>query len=139
MTRCGTLLPDTNTILRYLLKDEPFDCAQGQYAKAEAVFEAVRLGQKQAVIMEGVVLECLYVMTKYYKVPRRAAAESLRGLLDYRGIRNENRDELAAALERFSATRLDFVDCLLAETAVSRNMEVFPFHEGLRKAGTAKG
>ena len=57
MTKCGMLLPDTNTILRYLLKDEP-----GQYARAEAVFEAVRLGQKQAVILEGVVLECLYVI-----------------------------------------------------------------------------
>ena len=129
MTKCGILLPDTNAILRYLLKDEP-----GQYARAEAVFEAVRLGQKQAVILEGVVLECLYVMTKYYGVPRLPAAESLRDLLEYRGIRNENRDELAAALRRFAATKLDFVDCLLAEAAVSRKMEVFTFDEGLRKA-----
>ena len=128
MTKCGVLLPDTNTILRYLLKDDP-----GQYALAEAVFEAVRLGQKQALILEGVVLECLYVMTKYYKVPRRQAAESLKGMLEYRGVRNENRDELSAALEKFAATRLDFVDCLLAEMAVRHKMEVFTFDEGLRK------
>lgn len=128
MTKSGVLLPDTNTILRYLLKDEP-----GQYALAESVFEKVRLGQKQAVILEGVVLECLYVMTKYYKVPRRQAAESLRGMLEYRGIRNENRDELLGALEKFAATRLDFVDCLLGEMAVSRKMEIFTFDEGIRK------
>ena len=120
MTKSGVLLPDTNTILRYLLKDEP-----DQYARAEAVFEGVRLGQKQAMILEGVVLECLYVMTKYYRVPRQQAAESLKGMLEYRGIRNENRDELSAALERFAATRLDFVDCLLAETALSRKLEIF--------------
>jgi predicted nucleic-acid-binding protein len=128
VTKCGILLPDTNTILRYLLKDD-----FGQYAQAEAVFDAVRLGQKQAVIMDGVVLECLYVMTKYYKVPRQEAAESLGGMLGYRGIRNENREELTAALERFAATRLDFMDCLLAETAKSRKMDIFTFDEGLRK------
>ena len=133
MTKCGMLLPDTNAILRYLLRDVP-----DQYARAEQMFEDVRLGHKQAVIMEGVVLECLHVMLKYYKIPRRQAAESLRGLLEYRGIRNEDRDELTAALNRFSITQLDFVDCLLAETAIRRKMEVFTFDAKLSKAIGAK-
>ena len=58
MQRQKILLPDTNTILRYLLKDIP-----DLFKKANDVFELVRLGERQAIILESVVLESVYVLS----------------------------------------------------------------------------
>ena len=59
MRRPATL-PDTNVILRYLLADVP-----EQFTTAKEFFEKVRTGVEPAVISESVLVECLYVLTKF--------------------------------------------------------------------------
>ena len=51
-------------------------------------------GRTQVIFLEGVLIECLYVLTKYYKVTRAEAAGSLVGLLHYKGV--VNRDKAVA-------------------------------------------
>ncbi len=109
-------LPDTNVILRYLLADEP------QYhEKAARFFEKVRTGAEKAVILESVLVECVYVLTKFYKVPKEEAAGKLRDLMHYKGIANADRAELAEALSLFSRKpSLGIVDCILSAKCVFR-------------------
>lgn len=63
--RVRTVLPDTNVVLRYLLRDH-----EEHYVKAYAFFEAVREGKRRALLLDGVLVECVYVLTKFYRVPR---------------------------------------------------------------------
>jgi len=120
-------LPDTNTILRYLLGDEP-----RLYEKAAKVFEKVRTGEEKVVILESVLVECIYVLTKFYKVPKKEASAKLQELLHYRGVMNDDRDELVEALTTFAEkSSLDIVDCILCAKAKKSNMPLFTFDEAL--------
>ena len=121
-------LPDTNVIIRYLIKDD-----LNQYAVAEAFFTQVLNGATKAVILEGVLVECVYILTKIYKVPREEAAVRLADLLLYKGMQNRDREELLVALSLFAEKNLDIVDCLLCAKARKNAAILFTFDEDLKK------
>lgn len=121
-------LPDTNFILRYLLQDH-----EVHFLEASDFFEKVRLGKESALIAESVLLECLYVLTKHYKVPRSEASESLNGILLYKGIVNQDREVLIRALTLFAESSLDAVDCLLVHRALTEGHGVRSFDKALLK------
>jgi predicted nucleic acid-binding protein len=121
-------LPDTNIIVRYLVADEPT-----LHAKAKKFFDTVKSGGVRAVVLESVIAECVYVLTKIYKVPGQRAASSLIDLLHYKGIANDDRQELIRALSLFSEQGLDIVDCILCAKAVAGNDHLFTFDADLNK------
>ncbi|MDA8410771.1 MAG: PIN domain-containing protein [Treponema sp.] len=121
-------LPDANTILRYLLDDHP-----ELSVRAGVFWEAVREGSRNAFLREGVLVECVYVLQRFYKVPRPAIASKLRGLLAYKGLSSAEGDLLHASLALYGENNLDYVDCLLAASAARGEGQVFTFDEGLQK------
>jgi predicted nucleic-acid-binding protein len=122
------VLPDTNVVLRYLLADNP-----EQFESARELFEAVRTGERQALLTEGVMVECVYVLTKFYKVPKTEAVDSLVGILQYKGVANQDREVLVSGLRLFAGNNLDLVDCLLLARASDGEMEIFSFDQALLK------
>jgi predicted nucleic-acid-binding protein len=126
MRKPKVVLPDTNAVLRYLLHDH-----EEHFARASELFEAVREDKRHALLLEGVLVECVYVLTKFYQVPRAEAAGHLHDLLQYKGIRNTNRQELLDALKRYAKSRIDIVDCILLAKGAAENTEVFSFDADL--------
>lgn len=131
-----TVLPDTNVILRYLLRDH-----EEMYERASAFFEDVRVGERKALILESILTECVYVLTKFYEVPRTETADKLQGILRYKGICNPDRQSLLNALSLFKTTSTDIVDCILHQKAEGADVESFSFDsdvtEKLPKASSA--
>jgi len=121
-------LPDTNTIVRYLVADDP-----ALHTKAKDFFDKVTHGGIKAEILESVIAECIYVLTKIYKVPRDRAAGSLIDILRYKGIVNDDQQELIRALTLFSERGLDIVDCILCAKAVAGGDNLFTFDAALNK------
>jgi predicted nucleic-acid-binding protein len=121
-------LPDTNTILRYLLGDNP-----EQYRASREFFESVRTGRHKAYILESVLVECVYVLMKFYDVPRKEVAGVLTGVLQYRGIINPDRNDLIDALSLFADKNLDIVDCIVCVKAKSMGMPVFSLDRKVQK------
>ena len=121
-------LPDTNFILRYLLRD-----VEEQFAASNEFFENVRTGKQSAAIAESVLVECLYILTKYYRVPRADAAVNLIALLQYKGIFNTDKEVLVKSLCLFSETSLDPVDCILTARSVVQGNQVMTFDKELNK------
>lgn len=121
-------LPDTNTILRYLLDDEP-----SLSAKARVYWEKVRDGETKAILTEGVLMECVYVLQRFYKVPREAVVTQLTGLLAYKGLDRDNLELYQASLVVYAQTTLDFVDCILYAREKSGQGTVFSFDGKLNK------
>jgi predicted nucleic-acid-binding protein len=119
-------LPDTNTIVRYLVKDD-----LSLYAKARDFFDKVKNGSEKAVILESVIAECIYVLTKIYKVPKDKTSNSLINILRYKGIANDDQKELIRALTIFSEKGLDIVDCILCAKAAGGGDKLFSFDEEL--------
>lgn len=129
MTELAKKLPDTNVILRYLLEDEP-----RLYKKASEFFEMVRLGEEKAVILESVLVECIYVLIKFYKIPKEEVTDKLKGLLQYKGIVNEDKRELIDSINIFNEKNLGIVDCILCAKAKTPNKTLFTFDEKLKKS-----
>jgi len=121
-------LTDTNTILRYLLKDN-----KELFQKAFDYFEKVRTGKEEALILESVFTEVVYVLEKFYKVPRQEISDKLREFLLYKGILNDDRKELIRSLEIFSSSKLAIVDCILCGKAKEMEFEIFSFDDRLNK------
>ena len=121
-------LVDTNVILRYLLRDEP-----SHYEKAKDLFEKVRTGEEKIIILESVIVESVYILTKFYNVPKQVASEKLKNLLHYKGIANSDKNELSVALTLYSENNIDFVDCILCEKAKFNNYSLFTFDKKLKR------
>jgi len=121
-------LPDTNIIIRYLTRDD-----EDLYVKAKDFFDEVRDGSKKAIILESVVAESIYVLTKIYKAPRDVSAESLIDILHYKGIVNDDKDELIRALTLFAKKKLDIVDCVLCAKSSKAGSDLFSFDVELNK------
>ena len=126
--RARVVLVDTNTVLRYLLKEPP-----DLYEKADEFFERVRSGEQEAEILESVLSEIIYVLLKFYQVPKQKVVETLSTFLGYKGIPARDRSYYLPALSLFGETHLDFVDCLLVAKAKARKVEVFSFDKHLLK------
>ncbi|MFA4835147.1 MAG: PIN domain-containing protein [Dehalococcoidia bacterium] len=129
MKRTARSLPDTNIIIRYLINDDP-----APYAKAKEYFDKVKNGGHRAIILESVIAECIYVLMKIYKVPRDQAAGSLIDILRYKGIANDDQQELIRALTLFSEQGLDIVDCILCAKASARGDHLFTLDTDLNEA-----
>lgn len=128
MKKPGRRLPDTNVVIRYLVKDDI-----ELYKQAKTFFDKVKTGGESALILESVVAECVYVLTKIYKVPKEKTADSLKNLLRYRGIINEDKADLIKALTTFAEQSLDIVDCILYAKAKDTDTSLFSFDEDLNK------
>lgn len=122
-------LPDTNTLLRYLLDDEPV-LAQ----KARDFWESVREGRIKAKLTEGVLMECVYVLQRFYKVPRQRIAETLSPLLGYKGLDTANKDMYDETLAVYESKALDFVDCLLIAQSRHGQGRIFSFDDKLNRS-----
>jgi len=128
VTKPARSLPDTNTIVRYLVADDP-----ALHEKAKEFFDKVKHGGVKAVILESVIAESMYVLTKIYKVPRNRAAGSLIDILRYKGIANDDQQELIRALALCSEHGLAIVDCILCAKAASAEDLLFTFDADLNK------
>lgn len=132
MRRPVDRVPDTNAIIRYLLGDHP-----SLSPKAEEFFTRVRTGEQKVLILESVIAEAVYVLTKAYGVPREKAANGLRGLLNYRGVTNPDRASLIDSLALFGAGKLDIVDCIVIARARHEHGEPFSFDRDMLKEFSA--
>jgi len=128
MKRSETTLPDTNAILRYLLKDIP-----EQFNKSADLFEKARIGTERIMIIESVLLECAYVLIKFYNIPKQETATVLINLLQYKGVVNRDRSIMVEALRLFSENNLDLADCMLIANARYRKMKLFTFDKAILK------
>lgn len=128
MAKPVEMLPDTNVVLRYLLRDDAL-----QYAKAAEFFEKVRVGNEKAIIIESVLVECVYILIRFYKVPKREVADTLTKLLQYKGFANIDRKTLIGALQLFAEQNLDIVDCILLTKAKQGKSRLFSFDKALNK------
>ena len=102
-------LIDTNVILRFLLNDhETFS------PMAINFMTHVERNLKKTEIIAPVIAECVYVMEKFYKIPRAEIADKLCGIMTFSGITNPDKNELIIALIAYENSTIDIVDCMLA-------------------------
>ena len=102
-------LIDTNVVLRYLLDDHKLFSP-----KAKAFMQDVAKGLKKAEISSVVIVECVYVMEKFYEIPKNEITDKLSRILNIKEIVNSDKSEILDALLKYKNSGTDIVDCILA-------------------------
>ena len=123
-------LVDTNLIVRHLVQDHE------KHAKAAGrLFEACDRGELIIVLLPTVLAECVFVLESFYGHPRTNIASALSRFISSPGIETDQVAVQQDALERFKITRVHFVDCMIAATAVAEDLPVASFDHDFRKFG----
>lgn len=112
------ILIDTNVILRYLLNDIP--------EQAQNSEDVIKNG---AFTLPEVIAEVVYVLFKLYNVPR----EEINGIVSpiFNEVEIEHKDVVLSALELYSSSSLDFVDCILVSRNKLLGENIFSFDKKL--------
>jgi predicted nucleic-acid-binding protein len=121
-------LVDTNLIVRYLVQDHD------KHARAAGkLFEACDRGDVEVLVLPVVLAECVFVLESFYARSRADIASALQRFISSPGIQIGDLTVHLDALSRYEATKAHFVDCLVAATAVAKNMPVSSFDSDFRK------
>ena len=78
------------------------------------------------------IVECIYVMEKYYEIPKNEIVDKLSRILNFSGIVNPDRPEILNALLKYEKSNIDIVDCILAAHS-SPEKVVISFDKDMKK------
>jgi predicted nucleic acid-binding protein len=122
---------DANIFIVYLTGMPP-----KQGSQVHAFFRELAVGAVVAKTTEGVLVEVTQVLVskKGLAYPRAQISQELRKFLEFRGLRLDNLDVHLRALDRFGATNLDYVDCILIESADGPDDAVVSFDRDYDRA-----
>jgi len=100
-------LIDTNIIIRFLTGDDD------EHLKiATEYFIQIEKGERKAEILPSVMMEALFVLTKFYKLPAAEVISDLKKIIALRGIVGD-KILLLETLNVIDAKNIDFVDALI--------------------------
>ena len=121
-------LIDTNLIVRYLVQDH-----EKQARAAGRLFDACDRGDVVIVMLPVVLAECVFVLESFYRHSRTDIASALARLISSPGVEISEVTVHLDALKRYKEAKTHFVDCLIAATAVAKNVPVSTFDQDFRK------
>ena len=101
-------LLNTNTIIRFLVGD-----SQKHLAKSIEIFRQIERAKIQVEILDGVLLEAFFVLTKFYKLPKNEVINDLKTILTLNGVVNTDKTILFETLNIIETKNIDFVDALI--------------------------
>jgi predicted nucleic-acid-binding protein len=121
-------LVDTNLIVRHLVQDHE------KHAKAAGrLFDACDRGDVVIVVLPAVLAECVFVLDSFYEHSREDIASALGTLISSPGVEINEATIHLDALDRYRKTKVHFVDCLIAATALAENTPVATFDQDFRR------
>lgn len=119
---------DTNTFIRFLIGDEELN-----HRKSVKLFAEIESEEINALLLESVFAEIVFVLEKIYKVERKLITEHLSSIISLRGIRSQNKKVLLNALELYQSNKIDIVDCILASYCILDDINIYSFDKKLIK------
>lgn len=101
-------LIDANVIIRFLVGD-----SEEHLAKSREIFRRIEDGSLQVEILEVVMMEVYFVLTKFYNLPQKEVIDDLKTILALEGVVNSDKVILFETLTLVRERNIDFVDALI--------------------------
>ena len=121
-------LLDTNIIIRYLTGDnEEF------LKKSIEYFKDIETAKIKVEILEIVLMEAFFVLTKFYKLPKKDVILDLKTILSLDGVVNSNKIILYEALSIVENKNIDFVDALICTKSKLQGYGKLSFDNDVKK------
>ncbi len=129
-----TNLVDTNVIIRYLVENP--DKIQSKFKGVFTFFPKVERGVIKFQLCELVLFESYFVLTKLYEVPQKEAADSLLGIVSFKGVIMPDKPLILSCLKILRTERIDLVDAYLWAFSKKKNIKrIYSFDRDLSKRG----
>jgi predicted nucleic-acid-binding protein len=122
------ILIDTNYIIRFLTL-EPLE----HYQEAEKLFLQVAKREIKVAISEGIIMECYFVLLKFYKWDKSKVIDKLEKILSLKNIICNEKEAILKAFEILKTKNIDFIDALLCAKSKLYGYEVRSFDNDIRK------
>jgi len=121
-------LLDTNIIIRFLVGDH-----QDHLAKSIEIFKDIESAKMQVEILDGVLMEAFFVLTKFYKLPKSEVINDLKTILALNGVINSNKPILYETLTLIEVKNIDFVDAMICAKTKLQGFVKLSFDNDLKK------
>ena len=122
-------LIDTNIIIRFLIGDH-----EQHLQESMQIFQAIESGAFQVEILDVVLMESLFVLTKFYKLPKAEVVTDLKAMLAMEGVMNSDKLILFETLSLFADKNIDFVGALICSKAKLQGYEALSFDKDVNKS-----
>jgi len=121
-------LIDTNVLVRFLVNDN-----EEQYQKSQEIIARIETGASSVELLSEVIMEVLFVMTKYYGADLGSVASDIKTILAFYGVVNRNKHILIVALDIMVEKKIDYVDALICAKKRLEGYEWISFDLDLQK------
>lgn len=121
-------LLDTNIIIRFLIGDN-----EEHLRKSVEIFKQIESAKLQVEILDGVVMEAFFVLTKFYKLPKKEVITDLKTILAFNGVVNGNKPLLYEALSVMEMKSIDFVDALICAKSKLQGYKKLSFDHDVKE------
>ena len=122
------ILIDTNIIIRFLIGDH-----EEHLIESTRIFKEIESGKMEVEILDVVLMEVLFVLTKFYDLPKAEVVTDLKAILALEGVINSNKVILFDALSLFVDKNVDFVDALICTKSKLQGYEWLSFDQDVIK------
>ncbi len=126
MSRRNVSVLDANIFLRYLLWDDG-----PKASRCHALFRRLEQGQEAARVLDLTLAEVVWTLQKGFGISRRRIRNSLRPLLEFKGLKVVDKPSMLRALDLFAEEGVDFPDAYLAQVARTLNVPVYSYGRDL--------
>ena len=121
-------LIDTNIIIRFLVGDN-----EEHLKISQKIFSDIEKGKLQVIILDSVLMEAYFVLTKVYKLPKKDILNDLKTILVLDGVVNSDKVILNEVLNLVENKNIDFVDALLYAKSKLQGFEKISFDKDVNK------
>ncbi|WKZ25637.1 MAG: PIN domain-containing protein [bacterium] len=122
------MIIDTNTILRFVLKD-----VSSQNVEVYELIKKAKDKKIKLIIPEIVVFETYFTLKSYYEYKKETLLIVLESLLSADYFKVENSHLFMEAVKILGNSNLEFVDCFLAAKSKFLETKLFTFDNNLNK------
>ncbi len=121
-------LIDTNVIIRFLVGDD-----KNFLAKSRGYFKKIESCELEVEILSSVIMEAYFVLTKFYKLPKKEVILDLKSILALEGVINSDKIILYEALSLVEHKNIDFVDALICAKSSLQGYGKLSFDNDVKK------
>ena len=120
------VLLDANVLIRFLTRDH-----EEHYLKSVEIFREIESGKVEAMLMDFILAEVIYVLKRIYKYEKSEISSTLKKLLLYKHLYTENKLVTFEALDIYSNKNIDFADSLLCAKKKLEGFEIVSFDKDI--------
>ena len=106
---------------------------QEHLEKSIKIFKEIESAKLQVEILEGVLMEAFFVLTKFYKLSTVEVINDLKIILALNGVVNSNKIILHETLNIIENRNMNFVDALICAKSKYQGFGILSFDSDVKK------